>query len=80
MIVLLCVTYQFLFCNHVDGEKRAGCLALFVFLASHDCYVALPHDANGLSAVCDISEFYSLTIFPGLIHYLSLMKNMFDYP
>ena len=32
---------------------------------SRDCYVALPHDAMGLSAVCDcgISLSYSLTIF-----------------
>ena len=30
-----------------------GCLALFVFLVPPDCYVALPHDATGLSAVCD---------------------------
>ena len=26
---------------------------LFVFLVSRDCCVALPHDAMGLSAVCD---------------------------
>ena len=38
---------------HLDGEERAGCFALFVFLASCDCCVALPHDAMGLSAVCD---------------------------
>ena len=32
---------------------------------SRDCCVALPHDATGLSAVCDcgISLSYSLTIF-----------------
>ena len=38
--------------NH-DGEERAGCFTLFVFLVSRDCCVALPHDATGLSAVCD---------------------------
>ena len=27
--------------------------ALFVLLLSHDCFVAVPHDATGLSAVCD---------------------------
>ena len=48
---LLCV--QFKFCNHLDGEERAGCFALFVFLVSHDCCVALPGSAAGLSAVCD---------------------------
>ena len=39
--------------------KRARCFALFVFL------VSLPHDATGLSAVCDsgISCSYSLSIF-----------------
>ena len=41
---LLCV--QFKFCNHLDGEERAGCFVLFVFLVSHD-------GAAGLSAVCD---------------------------
>ena len=35
------------------GRERAGCFALFVFLVSRDCCVALPHDAKGLSAVCD---------------------------
>ena len=35
------------------GEDRAGCFALFVFLVSHVCCVALPRDAMGLSAVCD---------------------------
>ena len=34
-------------------RERAGCFALFVFLASCDCYVALLHDAMGLSTVCD---------------------------
>ena len=43
----------FQFCNHLDGEKRAGCFSLFVFLMSHDCCVRLPHDATGLSAVYD---------------------------
>ena len=38
--------------NH-DGEERAGFFTLFVFLVSRDCCVALPHDATGLSAVCD---------------------------
>ena len=52
--LLLCVTvYPFWFCNHLDGEERAGCFTLFVFLVSCDCCVALPHDATGLSAVCD---------------------------
>ena len=39
--------------NHLDGEERAGCFALFVFLVSRDYCVALPRGAMGLSAVCD---------------------------
>ena len=48
-----------LFCVHSSfaiisiGEERAGCFALFVFLVSRDCCVALPRNATGLSAVCD---------------------------
>ena len=51
--------------EHLDEEERAGCFALFVFLVSRDCCVAFPHDATGLSAVCDcvISKSNSLTIF-----------------
>ena len=40
-----------LLCNLLDGEKRAGCFALFVLLVSRDCCVALPQDAMGMSAV-----------------------------
>ena len=47
------------------GKERAGCFTLFVFLVSRDCYVTHPHDATGLSAICDcgISWLYSFTIF-----------------
>ena len=48
------------------GEReRDGCFALFVFLVSRVCCVALPHDVTGLSVVCDcrISQTYSHTIF-----------------
>ena len=41
------------FCNHLDGEERAGCFVSFVFLMSRDCFVALPCGVMGLSAVCD---------------------------
>ena len=55
--IVLCFVVRyfgpFKFCNHLDGEERAGCFALFVFLVPHDCCVALPHDAMDLSAVCD---------------------------
>ena len=48
-----CFVTQYLasvwFCNHLDGEERAGCFAKTVFLMSCDsqCYVALPHGAVG---------------------------------
>ena len=64
--VLLCITLcQFWFCDHLDGEERAGCFTLFVFLVSRESCVALPHDAMGLSAVCDfgIACSYSLNSF-----------------
>ena len=34
-------------------EERAGCFALFVFLVSRDCCIAIPHGVMGLSAVSD---------------------------
>ena len=39
--------------KHLNGEERAGCFALFVFLVSRDCCVAFSQGAQGLSAVCD---------------------------
>ena len=33
--------------------KRELVALLFVFLVSRDCCVALPHNATGLSAVCN---------------------------
>ena len=33
--------------------ERADCFVLFVFVVPRDCSVALPHDATGLSAVCN---------------------------
>ena len=47
---LLCVHSSFAI---IYREERVGCFALFVFLVSRDCCVALPHDATGLTAVCD---------------------------
>ena len=43
------------FCNHIDGEERAGCFALAVFLmlCGSQCPVALPHGAVDWSAVCE---------------------------
>ena len=34
-------------------RERDSCFALFVFLLSHDCCVALPRGITSLSAVCD---------------------------
>ena len=45
-----------LFCNHIDGEERAGCFILAVFLKSYDSHLylaALPHTALGWSVKCD---------------------------
>ena len=50
---LLYVHSSFIFqSSHLDWEERVGCFALFVFLVSRDCCVALPRGAMGLSAVC----------------------------
>ena len=48
MLYFCCVLYALF-----DGEEKAGCFALFVFLVSRDCWLALPHNATGLSAVCE---------------------------
>ena len=54
-----CFTIQYfvsvLFCNHLDGEERAGCFALTAFLMAYDRQysVALPHGAVGWSVVCN---------------------------
>ena len=57
MIVICMVVRAFMsilvFFNHLDGEERAGCFSLFVFLVSRDCCVAVPRATVGLSAVCD---------------------------
>ena len=39
--------------NYLEGEERAVCFALSVFLVSGECCVALPCGTTGLSAVCD---------------------------
>ena len=56
---LLCVHSNFAIIS-----MGSGWFALFVFLVSHDCCVALPHIAAGFSAVCDcgISGTYSLML------------------
>ena len=46
---------SFLFCNHLDEEKKAGCFAFIVFWVSCYCicHLAHPHGAMGWSAFCD---------------------------
>ena len=45
------------FCNQLDGEEKAGCFTLTVYLMSCDnqCSVALPHGAFGWSAKQQVS-------------------------
>ena len=63
---LFCVvlsSFEIIFKREREREReRAISSALFAFLVSCDCYVALSHEALGLSAVCDygISWSYSL--------------------
>ena len=42
-----------------DGDEIATCFALIILLmpCGCKCYVALPHDAVGWSAVCDCGIF-----------------------
>ena len=47
---LLCVHSSFAIILMIE---IAGCFALFVFMVSRDCCVALPRDATDLSAVCE---------------------------
>ena len=54
-------------CNHLDEDEGAGCFALFVFLVSHDCCVALPHDAT----VC---LQFVIVVFPDHTHLLFLIR------
>ena len=44
-------------------EEIADCFALFVFLVSRDCCVALPHATTDLSAICDL-----IVVFPDHTH------------
>ena len=57
----------FLFCNHLNGEERAGCFALFVFQVLRDCCVALPHDAMGCMH-------FVIVVFPDETHYFNSVE------
>ena len=45
----------FSFCNHLDGEEKAGCFTLIVLLMYCGCWcsVALPGGVVGWFVVCD---------------------------
>ena len=68
-VIVLCFVVHYFMSILVLQSSRwgAGCFALFVFLVSRDCCVALPHDVTGKSVVCDcgtcISWSYSLFLF-----------------
>ena len=57
---LLCVHSSFAI---ISMEEIADCFALFVFLVSRDCCVALPHATTDLSAICDL-----IVVFPDHTH------------
>ena len=52
---LFCYSVLYVLVFHLDGEERAGCFTLIVFLMSCDCQcsMTLPVCAMGWSAVCD---------------------------
>ena len=62
--------------HHLDGEERAGCFALTVFLMSWDskCSVYFPLGAVSWSAVCDcgISCSYSLAFWLNWISIIAI--------
>ena len=61
--------------------KRAGCFVKFVFLMFHDCCVALPHGAMGLSAVCDCGITVNTHFFKGrekFLHLEMIPRFLFD--
>ena len=52
------------FCNHLDGELRADCFTLTVFLifCGNHYFVTLPHCVVGWSAVCDCGTSWSYSL------------------
>ena len=58
-----------MFCGHLGGEERESWLLCLVCLSvSHDCFVAIPLGAMGLSAVCDCDISRSYSLFLSVIH------------
>ena len=58
--------------NHLDGDERAGCFALFVLLVSRNCCMALPHDGT----VC---LQFGIVVFPDRTHYFFYTLIMCNY-
>ena len=65
VFVLLCIT---LFCNHLEEDERAGCLAFIVLQMSCycKCSVTLPHGAVCLQCV--------IVVFPDHTHLLFIFR------
>ena len=63
---LLC--FHSFFCNHLDGEERAGCFDLFVLLVSRKYYVPFPH-----AIMPRICLQFVIVVFPDLTHLLFLV-------
>ena len=56
------------FCNHLNGEERAGCFAKFVFLVSLDCeWLFL--------AVSWVCLHFVIVVFPDHTHLLFLKRK-----
>ena len=68
--VLLYVTLcPFKYCNHLDGEERAGCFAYFVFLVSRDgwrLFLAVPWGCLR----------FVIVVFPDHTHLLFLIVSI----
>ena len=72
LYVLLWVTLcPFKFCNHLDGEERAGCFTKFVLLVSRVCCVALPCEPWGCLQ-------FVIVVFPDHTHLLLLQTVASD--
>ena len=70
-VIVLCFVVRYFVSILVLQIARWGIenwLLCFVFLVSLDCFVALTHDATGLSAVCDWGISWSYSLFLLIIY------------
>ena len=65
-----------------SGLERADCFALFVFLVSRDCCVALPHNTIVCLQFCDcgMSLSYSLTTLKDFKNASPSLNPLFHKP